>query len=111
MPNFREERAALEAVMASGIFQRAPNMARMLNYVCTKYFEGQQDQVKEYTIAVEALGRSPEFDQERDSIVRVEAHRLRKRLLEFYASGGEAHRVRIVMPVGQYIPQFVRVLP
>lgn len=109
--DFLAEKAALEAVNASGIFQRAPNMARMLNYVCAKYFAGQQDQVKEYTIAVEALGRPPEFDQERDSIVRVEAHRLRKRLVEFYASEGASQQVRIVLPVGQYIPQFVRNLP
>jgi len=109
--DFREEKAALDAVFASGIFQRAPNMARLLSYVCAKYFEGQQDQLKEYNIAVEAFGRSPDFDQERDSIVRVEAHRLRKRLIEFYEREGVTHKVRIVMPVGHYVPQFVRRLP
>ena len=53
-----EEKAELEAVFASGIFSRAPGLAHMLTYVCTKYFEGHSDQVKEYNIAVEALGRS-----------------------------------------------------
>lgn len=102
----REERAELEAVFASGIFSRAPGLAHMLNYVCTKYFEGQSDQVKEYNIAVEALGRPADFDQKRDSIVRVEAHRLRRRLSEYYEGEGASHRIRIVLPSGQYVPQF-----
>jgi hypothetical protein len=107
----REEKAELEAVFASGIFSRAPGLAQMLNYVCTKYFEGQSDQVKEYNIAVEALGRPADFDQKRDSIVRVEAHRLRRRLSEYYEGEGASHRIRIVLPSGQYVPQFLLAEP
>ena len=107
----REEKAELEAVFASGVFSRAPGLAQMLNYVCTKYFEGQADQIKEYNIAVEALGRPADFDQKRDSIVRVEAHRLRKRLSEYYDRQGASHRMRIVLPSGQYVPQFLVVEP
>lgn len=83
----------------------------MLNYICTKYFEGEADQIKEYNIAVEALGRPPDFDQKRDSIVRVEAHRLRRRLSEFYEGEGASHRIRIVLPSGQYVPQFLTADP
>jgi hypothetical protein len=104
-----EEKAELEAVFASGIFNRAPGLAQMLTYVCTKYFEGKSDQVKEYSIAVEALGRPADFDQKKDSIVRVEAHRLRKRLSEFYEGEGASHKIRIVLPSGQYVPHFVTV--
>jgi len=107
-PDFQEERAALEVLIASGIFQRAPNMARILNYVCNSYFEGKQSSLKEYTIAVEALGRPVDFNHERDSIVRVEVHRLRKRLLDFYSGDGASYPIRIVLPVGQYAPLFVR---
>jgi hypothetical protein len=107
----REERAELEAVFASGIFRRAPGLAHMLSYVCSKYFEGQSDQVEEYNIAVEALGRPAVFDQKRDSIVRVEAHRLRRRLNEYYEGEGASHRVRIVLPSGQYVPRFLEVEP
>jgi hypothetical protein len=103
----QEEKAELEAIFASGIFSRAPGLARMLQYVCTKYFEGQSDQIKEYNIAVEALGRPADFDQKRDSIVRVEAHRLRKRLSDYYRGEGASHRIRIELPSGQYVPQFL----
>jgi hypothetical protein len=108
--DFEQEKTELQLVLGSGIFDRAPNLEHVLTYVCEKYFEGAAEQIKEYNIAVEALGRPAEFDQKRDSIVRVEAHRLRKRLREYYESGGANHSVRIDIPSGQYAPQFVRQL-
>jgi len=100
------ERAELEAVLQSGIFHRAPNLASFLRYVCERYFEGDAGQIKEYSIAVEALGRPSNFDQKKDSIVRVEAHRLRKRLSDYYSAEGAKHPVQILIPNGQYSPQF-----
>src|SRR2546421_2828673 len=105
--DFRQQRHELDALLASGIFSRAPNLAQLLTYVCTKHFEGAAEQIKEYNIAVEALGRPADFDQKRDSIVRVEAHRLRKRLREYYNADGACHAVRIEIPPGQYAPQFL----
>jgi hypothetical protein len=106
--DFELERMELESVLSSGIFDRAPNLANVLTYICEKYFEGAAEQIKEYNVAVEALGRPAEFDQKHNSIVRVEAHRLRKRLREYYESEGASHRVLIHIPCGQYAPQFVR---
>src|ERR1700679_2387076 len=109
--DFVQEKNELQSVLASGIFNRAPNLAHVLTYVCGQYFEGAGEQIKEYNIAVEALGRPAGFDQKRDSIVRVEAHRLRKRLREYYEADGAGHTVRIDIPSGQYAPQFVRQRP
>ena len=105
--DFRQERHELDSILASGILSRAPNLAQVLTYVCTKYFEGAAEQIKEYNIAVEALGRPADFDQKRDSIVRVEAHRLRKRLREYYEADGADHAIRIDIPPGQYAPRFL----
>jgi len=100
--------AEFEAIRASHIFDRAPNLGVLLKYICEKYFEGKAAEIKEYNIAVEAYGRSAEFDKRRDSIVRVEAHRLRKRLQQYYeAEDGAAHEVRIEIPSGSYVPTFV----
>lgn len=101
-----EEREAYEQLLASGLLQRAPNLERLLRYVCGKYFDGAVEQIKEYNVAVEALGRPASFDQKKDSIVRVEAHRLRKRLREYYASDGSHLPVEIVLPEGGYVPEF-----
>jgi len=102
-----EERAEVEAVLRSGIFDRAPNLASFLKYVCARHFEGESDSVKEYSIAVEALNRTEDFDPKKDSIVRVEAHRLRKRLAEYYEGVGASHCVHIEIPNGQYSPRFI----
>jgi hypothetical protein len=101
------ERAEVEAVLQSGAFSRAPNLIKILRYSCDRYFEGQGDQIKEYNVAVEALGRPSDFDQKKDSIVRVEAHKLRRRLKEFYETEGAGHLIRIEIPNGQYAPVFI----
>jgi malectin (di-glucose binding ER protein) len=102
-----QEREEFDLILQSGIFEKAPRLGRFFRYVCERHFEGQGAQVKEYSIAVEALGRSTDFDPKRDSIVRVEAHRLRKRLEEYYSGAGANHPLRVVIPNGQYRPQFI----
>ncbi|MGH9403666.1 MAG: malectin domain-containing carbohydrate-binding protein, partial [Terriglobia bacterium] len=100
------EREELETVLASEIFARSPNLAKMLRYIGMKYFEGQEDAIKEYNIGVEALGRPTNFNPKEDSIVRVEAHRLREKLKRYYEFEGRDHPVVISLQVGHYIPQF-----
>lgn len=53
------------------------------------------------------MGRRSDFDSRSDSAVRVEVHRLRKRLKEFYDDEGAALSMQIVLPPGQYTPQFL----
>jgi hypothetical protein len=106
--DLQSERAELETVLASEAFARSPIVAQMLKYICQRHFSGQSREIKEYNIAVEAFGRPPNFDQTRDSIVRVEAHRLRKRLQEYYLQQGAGHQIQIILPPGNYVPQFIR---
>ncbi len=103
------EKAEAQAILQSKLFQRSPSLATFLSYICQKYFEGEGHRVKEYSIAVEAFGRSPEFHPKEDPIMRVEASRLRKRLREYYDTEGRAHPVRLTLPPGQYVPVFERV--
>jgi len=105
--DYTQERQELERVLASGIFDRAPSLAQVLAYVCEKYFEGTGQELKEYSIAVDALGRSTDFDQKKDSIVRVQVHRLRDRLAEYYTKDGASHSIIIEIPQGQYVPRFI----
>jgi len=101
------ERAELESVLTSGVLGRTNNLVRLLSFVCEKYFEGKIDEVKEYSIAVQALGRSDDFDPQVDTIVRVTAHALRKRLEDYYRTGGAQHSVQICLPPGHYTPKFI----
>src|SRR4029077_9877169 len=83
------------------------NPARLLAFVCEKYFGGAVDEIKEYSIAVHALGRPESFDPQLDTIVRVTAHALRKRLEDYYTSAGADHSVHICLPPGHYVPKFI----
>src|SRR5271155_4787096 len=105
---FVNERAELQAVQASALFQRAPNLSRILSYICQKHFQSESANLKEYNIAVEALGRPPDFDPQADAIVRVDAHLLRKRLHRYYEREGKHHDLQIILPTGRYAPEFVR---
>lgn len=105
--NFLEEHQALEQLIASGEFHRSPNLEKILKYLCNQYFLGLGNQVKEYTVATEALERKEDFDPKRDSIVRVEMHRLRRRLKEHYATRGADALMRISIPDKSYIPEFI----
>lgn len=105
---FLDERIELHAVLSSPLFQRAPNLSKILAYICEQYFSGKASDLKEYNIAVDALGRASGFDPQVDAIVRVDLHLLRKRLEVFYSQDNRSRRLRIVLPLGQYTPDFVR---
>ena len=68
---------------------------------------GRQDEIKESTIALEVFGRTSEFDDKKDAIVRVEAHRLRQGLAKYYASQGSHDRVVVELSPGSYVPHFI----
>jgi TolB-like protein/Flp pilus assembly protein TadD len=68
--------------------------------------DGRADEVKETLIGMEVYGRGDSFDPQTDSIVRVEASRLRSKLRDYYLDEGRADEVRIELPRGTYVPSF-----
>src|SRR5450631_1921530 len=103
------ERAELERVVKA--LTRSPRLSRLLLYMGEKLFSGEVDQLNEYNIATEVLGRSKTvFNAGEDAIVRVETHRLRKRLVEFYETEGRDHRIQVTLPAGTYVPVFIHKL-
>lgn len=103
------EDAVLEEVsriLASQAFQGAGRSGALLRFVVERTLSGKADELKEYTLGAEALGRGPDFDPRNDSIARVEASRLRSRLELYYSSEGRDNRLRILLPKGTYVPQF-----
>ncbi len=99
------KRREIDAVVDA--LARSPRLANLLRYVGDKYIQGETDQLTEYNIATEVFGRSKtSFDAAEDAIARVETHRLRKRLKEFYDGSGRDHLVQVSIPPGTYIPAF-----
>ncbi len=109
--SWEEERAELKTVLRSPGFARSPALSHLLSYLCEKTFAGETDQIKEYSVALDVFDRQDSFDQDTDSIVRVQANRLRKRLGEYYSKEGAGHAIHITIPVGQYVPTFQRSAP
>jgi TolB-like protein len=102
-------RRQLDRVLASAQFANAPSMRKMLRFVVEHALEGRADRLKEYTLGVEVFGRGGDFDPRQDTIVRVQARRLRERLVEYYDAEGRADPLRIGLPTGHYVPTFERV--
>ncbi|HEV2215740.1 MAG TPA: glycoside hydrolase family 16 protein [Terracidiphilus sp.] len=108
--NFAEERRELDWLLQHPEMTRSANLVRFLAFICKQYFDGKEEEIREYSIAVEALGRKAEsFDSHVDPIVRVTARALRKKLDEIYSGDGRTRPMRIVLPVGHYVPEFNRV--
>ena len=101
-PSTSEARAALERILASRCFQQAGRASDFLRFVVEQTLAGGGQRLKGYTIGVEVFGRPADFDAQSDALVRVEAGRLRRRLVEYYASEGIADPVRIRLPRGTY---------
>ncbi|WP_346907887.1 hypothetical protein [uncultured Roseibium sp.] len=101
-----DARLALHKVLTSPEFNSVIQLRAFLNYVVSKAIEGRLDEIKGYTIAVEALGRDVSFNPVTDPIVRVEAARLRRRLTKYYAGSGLHDPIVISIPKGSYVPVF-----
>ena len=101
-----DARAEVERVLASRGFANAGRLSRLLRYVVDRTLAGQADQLKEYAVGIEVFDRDDKYDPRLDSIVRVEAGRLRSRLDEYYNGEGANAPVRIMLPRGGYVAQF-----
>lgn len=100
-------RDELDRVLASAAFARADRLRRFLRFVVEETLAGRQDDIKESIIALHVCRRDGSFDAKTDPIVRVDATRLRARLGEYYDTQGHDASLRIELPKGSYVPQFV----
>lgn len=100
-------RAALDRILASEAFASTARMSRLLRFVVERALEGRADEIKEYVLGSEVFDRGPEYDPRLDSIVRVEARRLRTKLDEYYSGPGAGDPVLIRIKRGTYVPEFV----
>jgi hypothetical protein len=103
----RDKQRALELVLQSRTFVRSDQLRAFLRYVCSMEIEGRGEQITEYRIAVEALGRSQDYATAEDSAVRNRAHALRAKLEELYTKELPDAPVRIDFFKGSYRPHFV----
>jgi len=106
-PNRDDIERALAKVLDWPEIARSPQLARFIDYIVRRKLDGDEQSIKAYSIAVDVLGRPPDFDPQSDPIVRVQARRLRALLEQYYRTDGAGDVVHIHLPVGRYIPDFL----
>jgi hypothetical protein len=92
--------------MRSKVFRNAPALQRLLHYLTAAAVNGTAEQLKEYTIGSEVFGRGSGYDPKIDTVVRVEMHRPREKLREYYEADGAGDAILIDIPKGHYLPHF-----
>jgi hypothetical protein len=97
----------LERISASQGFIHSDRMTRFLRFAVEQSLQGRADQLKESVIGMEVFDRTSSFDPRTDTIVRVEARRLRAKLKDYYESEGRDDIVLIDFPKGSYVPTFL----
>lgn len=102
-----EIRAQLERILSDFASSGANRRSRLLRYLVEQTLEDRAESLKESVIATEVFDRSPDYDPQIDSVVRVEVGRLRARLAEYYEKAGADAPVRIEIPRGAYRPVFI----
>jgi adenylate cyclase len=99
-------RDQLSTVLDSALFAHAERLGRFLKFVVDETLDGRADRLNQYPIAIEVFDRDETFDPAIDAIVRVEAGRLRSKLIEYYAELGCDDPIRIELPKRTYAATF-----
>jgi hypothetical protein len=107
-PTHAEIGAQLRLVLSSPVFHGSKRCQQFLEYVCEKALTGEMGALKERSIAIEVFGRPPDTaGHGEDTIVRVGAREVRKRLAQYYVTPeGSASAIVIELPPGSYSPEF-----
>lgn len=103
-----EKREELHRILGSRYFANSPKKTRFLEFVAEQTFLGNGDKLNEYLVGVEVYDRGVDFNPQRDPIVRVQAHEIRRLLNKYYEDEGSGSPIRMELPSGHYVPNFTR---
>jgi TolB-like protein/Flp pilus assembly protein TadD len=98
----------LDRILSSTTFRQVDRLRRFLKFVVLESIAGRQDELKEYVVGIQVFGKETSFDPRSDPVVRVQARRLRARLVRYYVEEGQGDEVLIDLPKGGYSPVFAR---
>src|SRR4029077_994914 len=101
-----EIKSELDGILRSRAFIHSHRIRRFLQFIVEESLLGQPHRLKEYLIGIEVFDRREVFDPRVDSIVRVEARRLRSKLEDYYRFEGKDDQIQIVLRKGSYVPTF-----
>ena len=97
-------RAQVARIEGSEVFRQSERQRRFLRFIVEQSLSGKTGRLKGYTIGIEVFDKGADFDPTLDSIVRVEAGRLRSKLRDYYQEFGTGDGIVIDVPKGSYAP-------
>lgn len=98
--------AQIEKLVNSSVLHGSESLCKLLRYLARHALDHPGAPIKEYQIATEVFGRSADFDPQLDSMVRVQAGRLRAKLAEYYSANGHDDPILVDLPKGTYLLAF-----
>ncbi|MBE9525876.1 MAG: hypothetical protein IME94_02790 [Proteobacteria bacterium] len=105
-PSNGQIKEQLRHILSSQLFSKAAKLSDFLEYVVTETLDGRAGRIKGFTIASDVFGRNESNVSDVSTIVRVEAGRLRRRLIDYYNDEGKNTSICIEIPKGTYVPIF-----
>jgi hypothetical protein len=96
----------IEKIVHSQTLRKAESLCKLLRYLGDHALTHPGVPLKEYQIATEVFGRPENFDPQADSAIRVQAGRLRLKLLDYYSHEGSGDTIVVEMPNGSYVLNF-----
>lgn len=101
-----EVHSAVGRITSQPPLSKSERLSGFLRYIVDETLAGRADKIIGYTIGVDVFGKPESFDPSVDTIVRVEAGRLRRSLDQYYREAGAEDPVEIIVPKGAYVPEF-----
>ncbi len=98
-------RECLNKICQSDAFSGSKRLQELLIYVVEEELAGRGHDIRAKTIGLDVHGYSPEEILERESVVRVDAGRVRRKLEDYYREASDDDEIQISLPVGTYRPE------
>src|ERR1700722_18230494 len=98
VPQREQYLAQIDRLLNSHVLHGSESLCKLLRYLAEHALDHPGSPLKEYQIATEVFGRSPSFDPQLDSTIRVQAGRLRSKLAEYYAAEGAEDQIAVDLP-------------
>src|SRR6201991_417046 len=92
----------VERIVHSEQFRSSEVLRRLLTFLSEKAIAGEADNLKEYVVAIDGLGKSSTYDPQHNSAVRIQMGRLRQRLAEYYRTEGKDDPMIVDLPKGRF---------
>ena len=100
--NVEAFRLQVEKILSSDTFRNAESLRKLLRFLAEKAATGEADNLKEYSLGIDALGKPTTYDPRSDATVRIQVGRLRQKLAEYHAEEGKLDEWVVTLPKGRF---------